>query len=242
MLIYHRVGGPGGSVDLEPGRFDEQVAALAADGSAITLDAALSALRDSHGRDATGVVVTFDDGTADFVDHAVPILAQHGVPATLYLATKFVEEQIDFPGGGPAVSWKGLADALSTGVISIGSHTHRHLLLDRAPIDQIEADLDRSIGLIEDRLGVTPEHFAYPKALLGSPDAQEAVRSRFASAAIAGTRPNVADATDPHRLHRSPIQVADGMRWFRRKAAGGMAFEDDVRRWVNERRYASATS
>jgi hypothetical protein len=30
------------------------------------------------------------------------------------------------------------------------------------------------------------------------------------------------------------------MRWFRRKAAGGMTLEDDVRRLVNRRRYRGA--
>jgi hypothetical protein len=68
------------------------------------------------------------------------------------------------------------------------------------------------------------------------------VRARFASAAIAGTRPNRYGRTDPYRLHRSPVQVADGMRWFRRKVAGGMALEDDVRRLVNRLRYRGATN
>ena len=37
------------------------------------------------------VVVTFDDGTADLADVATPILERHGVPATVYLATRFVD-------------------------------------------------------------------------------------------------------------------------------------------------------
>ncbi|MDQ3353292.1 MAG: hypothetical protein M3507_02185, partial [Actinomycetota bacterium] len=93
----------------------------------------------------------------------------------------------------------------------------------------------------EDRLGTTPRHFAYPKALLGSPAAQAAVQARFASAAIGGTRANCYGG-DPYRLQRSPIQVSDGMRWFRRKTQGGMALEDDLRRLINRRRYAGATT
>jgi len=45
-----------------------------------------------------------------------------------------------------------------------------------------------------------------------------------------------------YRLGRSPVQVADGMGWFRRKARGGMALEDDVRRVANRRRYAGAVT
>jgi hypothetical protein len=85
-------------------------------------------------------------------------------------------------------------------------------------------------------------HFAYPKAVAGSAEADLAVRARFASAAVAGTRVNRAGATDPHALARSPIQVSDDARWFERKVAGGLAFEDTVRRLVNRGRYATATS
>ena len=66
--------------------------------------------------------------------------------------------------------------------------------------------------------------------------------TNFDSAAIAGTRPNVYGSTDVHLLTRSPVQRSDGMRWFRRKAAGGMGLEDRVRDIVNKRRYADATS
>jgi hypothetical protein len=47
-----------------------------------------------------------------------------------------------------------------------------------------ESVLDRSIGVVGERLGVTAQHFAYPKAVLGSPSAQRAVRKRFRSAAL----------------------------------------------------------
>ena len=67
------------------------------------------------------------------------------------------------------------------------------------------------------------------------------MRQRFRSAAIAGSRANLAGA-DVHRLHRTPIQVSDGMRWFRRKAAGGMRLEDTARQLLNRGRYAGATT
>jgi len=101
-------------------------------------------------------------------------------------------------------------------------------------------ELDRSIGLIGDRLGVAADHFAYPKALPGSPAADAEVRQRFRSAAVAGTVPNEFGRTDPYSLSRSPIQVADAMRWFTHKAEGGLGLEDRVRRRLDRRRYATA--
>jgi hypothetical protein len=106
----------------------------------------------------------------------------------------------------------------------------------------IDDELDRSIGLIGDRLDRRAVDFAYPKAVPGSPYATRAVLARFRSAALAGTRVNAYGHSDPYRLARSPIQVSDGMSFFARKVAGGMALEDGLRRAVNRFRYAGARS
>lgn len=244
VLIYHRVGGRSGlEIDLPLDLFDAQMATLAADGRVTTLDDALAALASPvTPSGADPVVVSFDDGTADFADAAMPVLERYRIPATLYVATQFVEERRAFPAGGDPISWSALADAHATGLLTVGSHTHTHALLDRIADEQVDDELDRSIGLIGDRLGAGVEHFAYPKATAGSPAADHAVRARFRSAALAGTRPNPYGGTDPYRLARSPIQVADGMRWFRHKSDGGMALEDALRRLLNRRRYAGATT
>jgi peptidoglycan/xylan/chitin deacetylase (PgdA/CDA1 family) len=238
-LIYHRVGARSRlEIDLPVELFDDQVAMLADSGRATTIDDALSTLASSSAPARDPVVVTFDDGTADFVDAALPVLERHRVPAVLYLATDFVERGRPFPHDGAPLSWAALADALSTGLVTVGSHTHTHALLDRLPTEQVEFELDRSRELIAQHLGAPADHFAYPKAIGGSPAADAAVRRRFRSAALAGTRPNLYGRTDRYRLARSPIQVADGLRWFHRKMAGGMALEDRVRRVLNRRRYA----
>jgi peptidoglycan/xylan/chitin deacetylase (PgdA/CDA1 family) len=245
VLIYHRVGGGTASdVDLPAARFDDQMAALAASGRAIALADALDELARPSASTTREpkVVVTFDDGTADFVDVAVPILERHRVPATLYLATAFVEEQLRFPGDVPAASWQGLADACASGYVDIGSHTHRHRLLDRLAPAEIDDELDRSIGLVNDRLDRPAVDFAYPKAVFGSPAAQDAIRTRFRSAAVAGTRPNPYGGTDPYCLARSPIQTSDGMRWFEEKAAGGMLLEGTLRAALDRRRYTAITT
>jgi peptidoglycan/xylan/chitin deacetylase (PgdA/CDA1 family) len=246
ILLYHRVGGGSSStVDLPASLFEDHMAELASTARVMALADAVDML-DGNDLDAGDtrpcVAVTFDDGTRDFVDVAVPILVRHRIPATCYVATAFVDEQRPFPGDAPPASWGGLRDACSTGFVAVGSHTHEHRLLDRAAPDEAIAELDRSIGAIGDNLGVAPLDFAYPKALLGTQAAQDAVRARFRSAAVAGTRANVVGRTDLHRMARSPIQVGDGHRWFRCKVAGGMAFEDSLRGLLNRRRYARATA
>jgi peptidoglycan/xylan/chitin deacetylase (PgdA/CDA1 family) len=243
VLIYHRVGaGTGSEVDLPVDAFDRQMAWLAAEFRPLTLDAALDELAGDRPGGRPGIVVSFDDGTADFVEHALPVLVRHQVPALLYLATDFTEGQLAFPWGAPPLTWAGLEEAAATGLVTVGSHTHTHALLDRLPDDQVPGELDRSTELIGERLGVKATHFAWPKAVLGSVAAQKAVRERFRSAALAGSRPNPYAGTDPQRLARTPVQVSDGERWFHRKANGGLALEDTLREKLNRRRYEGATT
>jgi peptidoglycan/xylan/chitin deacetylase (PgdA/CDA1 family) len=248
VLIYHRVGaGTGGEIDLPAEVFDEQLAYLRTQGPIVSLDEALRALVGAPPPGPDPIVVTFDDGTADFVDHALPVLERHQVPVTLYAATGFIDEGRPFPDGGRPVSWGALRDACSTGLVTVGSHTHNHVLLDRLREAEVAAELDRSIELIGGELGTAPRHFAYPKAVAPSPFAARAVAARFASAALAGTHPNAYWTTDGQRLARTPIQVSDsgsyrGESWFERKVAGGLRAEDRLRQLLNRGRYAGAAT
>ena len=118
--------------------FEAQAEALAASGRVVPLGDALTRLAQSADRaDAASggdpVVVTFDDGTADFANEALPILERHRLPVTLYAATSFIDEGRPFPDDGRPLSWRGLADACASGLVEVGSHTHGHVLLDRLP-------------------------------------------------------------------------------------------------------------
>ncbi len=240
VLIYHRVGGRTPvEVDIPSDLFDRQMSYLAEHCHVVSLDEGLRMLRTETESARRMVAVTFDDGTADFADLAVPIMVRHSIPATLYAATNFIETGTAFPDDGAPLSWAALRDACASGAVSVGSHTHTHALLDRVSARDAESELDRSIGAIESNLGTAPRHFAYPKAVLGSEFAEEAVKARFASAALAGTRANRPGRTDAYRLARSPIQRSDGMRWFKSKAHGGLALEDSLRRVINRRRYGA---
>ena len=244
VLIYHRVGGRTSlDVDLPVAEFAAQMEALATNHLVVTLERALELLEGgtepTDGRDP--VVITFDDGTADFADLAMPVLARFDLPATLYLATEFVDDRRSFPNDGAPMSWSAIGDVFTTGLVTVGSHTHTHALLDRLRPEAVDAELDRADDLIEEHLGRRPQHFAYPKAVAGSSPADRAVRMRYRSAALSGTRPNPYGRTDFHRLHRTPIQRSDGTRFFGAKVRGGMRFEDSLRVTANRWRYRDAT-
>lgn len=235
ILAYHRVGGrTATSIDLPVREFAAQMDLLAELGWAVPLDAAVDSLEGgAPGGPRREVVVTFDDGTADWVDEVLPVLVRTGVPATFYVATRFVDEQRPFSNDGRPVSWAGLRELAASELVTIGSHTHSHLLLDRVPAAVAADDLDRSIDLVGAELGADARHFAYPKALAAGGEVAALVDQRFRSAAVAGNRVNVAGRTDLHRLGRHPVQRSGGTGTdrFRARAGGGARLEG----WVREK-------
>ncbi len=241
LLIYHTVGAGGaGAVDVSLDDFRAQLAHLAEHHRVLALADAVDEL-ESGIKPVDAVVITFDDGTADFVEHAVPALVEAGLPATLYACTQPIDEQQPFPWGAPPTSWAGLSDAALTGLISIESHTHTHALLDRLPDAYIAGELDRSIELIGEHIGTAPRHFAYPKAVPGSPAADAAVRERFDSSALARNRVNQPGRADLHRLWRTPIQRTDDLDRFAAKAAGGARIDGELRHQLARWKYRGAT-
>jgi peptidoglycan/xylan/chitin deacetylase (PgdA/CDA1 family) len=214
ILLYHRVLGLGGEIDTPPALFERQLAALADTEQVLTLDQALAG-----GGSGGGVVVTVDDGYRDFSDTVVPLLVRYRVPALLYLATSLVAGEGSGPDDPDALSWSQLAEALSTGLVTVGAHTHGHTDLSRASEQVCRDEMRRSRQLVEDHLGVACRHFAYPWAV-ASPTADRVARELFDSAALDAWRSNRAGAIDPWRLGRTPVLASDGLAFFRAKVKG----------------------
>jgi len=93
VLIYHRVH-PQASADfpgrLDAGRFDAQMALIRRHCHPVALADAVPALREGS-LPPRAVAVTFDDGYADNAEIALPILLRHGVPATFFVASGFLD-------------------------------------------------------------------------------------------------------------------------------------------------------
>jgi peptidoglycan/xylan/chitin deacetylase (PgdA/CDA1 family) len=211
ILLYHRVGAGTREIDLDAGAFERQMAQLAAAGTVRTLDEALA---DGSG----GVVVSIDDGYADFNDQVLPRLVRYKIPAILYLATGLVAEGPERTSAPEAPSWAGLREAVSTGLVDVGSHTHTHADLSKVTESEAEAEMRRSKDLIQDRLGVVCRHFAYPWSTT-SPEADRAARRLFDTAALLW-RTNRRGSIDLFRLGRIPVLRSDGPTFFSAKVRG----------------------
>lgn len=92
ILIYHRVlPGPDALNNWDPtaAEFEGQIRALSRFFTPLPLGEAVERLREGT-LPAHAACVSFDDGYRDNVDVALPILRRHGVPATFFIATGYL--------------------------------------------------------------------------------------------------------------------------------------------------------
>jgi peptidoglycan/xylan/chitin deacetylase (PgdA/CDA1 family) len=109
------------------------------------------------------VLITFDDGFADFAGHALPALAERDMPSTLYVTTGAVTGRA---GGSvlPAADMLSVADLpwLESSGVEIGAHSHTHRQLDLLPGGEVAEELIRCRDLLSGWLGHRIRSFAYP--------------------------------------------------------------------------------
>jgi peptidoglycan/xylan/chitin deacetylase (PgdA/CDA1 family) len=176
------------------------------------------------------VVVTFDDGYRDTFETAFPRLERRGMPFVLYLTTESVETgQSLGPGAGAEpLSWTMIESMMSSGLLTIGAHTHTHLDLRDATSSQAEHEIATSNAVISSRLGIDPLHFAYPWGYW-SEEADPIVKAHYSTAVLGGSaRPQ--SEPSKHQIHRYPVQLSDGVVFFRSRTKGGLLLEEAVRR------------
>ena len=96
VIAYHRIDEPDAEPDLDPGLisatpgdFREQLEVIARHYAAVSLDDLMAAHRGLRPLPPRAVLLTFDDGYADFASRAWPILREVGLPAVLFVPTAF---------------------------------------------------------------------------------------------------------------------------------------------------------
>ena len=115
--------------------------------------------------DDRSVVITFDDGFADFYTHAWPSLSRHSHTATVFVATGFVGQTSTWladvgEAQRPMLSWSQVAE-LSEAGIEMGAHGHEHLQLDAVSAASASSEITRSRDALEEVVGPVAS-FAYP--------------------------------------------------------------------------------
>jgi glycosyltransferase involved in cell wall biosynthesis/peptidoglycan/xylan/chitin deacetylase (PgdA/CDA1 family) len=241
ILGYHRIAAAPDSLAVSPARFREQMRAVAESGAQpVRLDHALELLR----RPVQGryVCVTFDDGYRDNLVEAAPVLAEYGIPATIYVPSRIIDGDVPFhwyEKSPPALSWDEIRELVSGGLVDVQSHTRTHPLLPQVDDERSHEEIAVSKREIEQHVPYEVTSFCYPAGLYGAREV-EFVREAGYAAAVT-TNPGVnTGGGELLELRRTLVYGADDMRVFRGKLDGLLDGETVLRRALHARRSRAA--
>ncbi|HKW70652.1 MAG TPA: polysaccharide deacetylase family protein [Candidatus Dormibacteraeota bacterium] len=207
ILMYHYIRiNPdprdymGFRLSVKPSDFAAQMDWLTRNGyhPVTTLDV-INYLSGARGLPSRPIVLTFDDGYADFYTAAVPILRQHDFTAVAYVVSGFVDQ----PG---YMSARQIQELQAAG-FEIGSHTVHHVNLTTQSLDALNYELATSKQTLERLLGRPVTAFCYPSGRFGWREA--------GAVAAAGYQ----DATTT--LGGSYRTMAGRYTWSRLRVSGG---------------------
>ncbi len=169
------------------------------------------------------VLLTFDDGFADFYTNAFPVLHRLNFAATLYVSTAFVGNtsrwlKKEDEAQRAMLNWEQLRK-ISAGGIECGAHGHTHAALDRLSRTAACDEIVHSKQVLEQELNREVSSFAYPFGYY-SASIQNLVRSAgYSSACAVRYRPSSIH-DDPFALARLMVTANTALDDFRRLLTG----------------------
>jgi peptidoglycan/xylan/chitin deacetylase (PgdA/CDA1 family) len=181
ILMYHRIverppSAAAPTWNVPPHRFRDQLAGLLARGfEPWPLARVLEAARTGRSVPPRAFVVTFDDGYENIFTRALPILRDLNVPATVFVATAFLDSPAPFPcddwpaagaKNAPAEAWRPLSTGQcrqmqAGGLIELAAHTHTHADFRGRPA-ALRDDLAECLLVLRERFGIERPPFAFP--------------------------------------------------------------------------------
>ncbi|MBI2824602.1 MAG: glycosyltransferase [Planctomycetia bacterium] len=260
ILMYHRVtdhfdGVATPTWNVTPAQMRRQLAGLIARGFVPwSLAKLLDALRDARPIPHGVFAVTFDDGYENNYSEAWPILRELQVPATIFLATAFLNSDRPFPfddwsaaGSSrvPPSSWRPLStrqcqDMLDDGLIDFGSHTHTHeRFLGRQ--DEFDGDLARSLDVLSACFGVTKPVFAFPFGA-SSPELIAVAKKRGVTCSFSTRPARVFRGDDAYGWGRFQVNDGDSPALLAAKLSGWYTAADTARKAISHPIVAVARS
>jgi len=164
----------------------------------------------------SGIVcaITFDDGYASVHHHALPILTELNIPATVYLVAGAIDSDAprtsnNFNGLYPdekMLLWGEVRELHANG-IRMGSHMLRHLDLTSLAASAANEELQHSKQVIEEHVGAECSSFCFP---WGRHDAGAVAAVRRAgyknSVVTIQGRWRQDDGLDPFRIPRADVR------------------------------------
>ena len=190
ILTYHSLDESGSVTSVGPRCFREHMHILEQRGfTGISLSALLDSWDGRGTPPPRPVVLTFDDGFANILEYAAPILSELNFHATVFVVSGRCGQTNDWPNQIPGIprlpllSWSELTQLEGAG-FEVGAHSVTHRPLTEIPAAEAEREIVESKMMIEDQLGQPVQSFAYPFGLFRRAD-YEVVRKHFRGACSA---------------------------------------------------------
>lgn len=173
-------------------------------------------------------VITFDDGFRDAIRYAVPILRARRYTATFFIVAGLLGQRSEWLadlGADLPLADGGTLLQLHRSGFQIGAHSMTHPRLSRLSDEDLLGELSGSRAVLEDLLGSTVTHMAYPFG-----DYDERVRARageagYQSACSVRIGRSVPD-DDLLGLHRIPVSGTDTPLDFLARLHSGYDFRE----------------
>jgi glycosyltransferase involved in cell wall biosynthesis len=177
-------------------------------------------LRDGEAPPSRSVVLTIDDGYADNLAIALPLLARYRTPATLFLVSQRLGSWNEWTSRG-AVAKRPLlsveeVEQIRGKWVAIGAHTRTHPELTTLRGDALAAETAGSKQDLEAQLGAPCPTFAYPYGKF-DPEVVAATGAAGYTAACTVESRLARLGDDPLEIPRLEIRGSDSLRTFLRK-------------------------
>ena len=166
VLMYHSISDEPGPTSIPPDVFRGQMTALRDCGyNAVSVSDLASWHSGQKELSPRSFVITFDDGFADFADHAFSDLQTNNWSATIFIPVAHMGTRESWAGANThprqLLTWR-QAEALAKEGIEFGSHSLSHSDLTTLESAELRQELCQSRTEIEQRLQRTPTSFAPP--------------------------------------------------------------------------------
>jgi glycogen synthase len=221
ILCYHRVSPEPDELSVAPGAFRDQMESiLRAHAQPEPLDDALDRLEE--GAPGRHVCVTFDDGYHDNLDHAIPVLRELGIPATIFVASAVTDGRAPmywYEHPPPLLSWSELRAISQESLFSIGAHSRTHPELAKLPDEAAWEEIAGSRRDLEERLGRPVASFAYPGGFYGERELRMVAEAGYRVGLTCEPGVN-GPGQRPQALHRVLIEPRDDRGMFEAKLLG----------------------
>ncbi|WP_448625842.1 polysaccharide deacetylase family protein [Geodermatophilus sp. URMC 64] len=166
VLMYHSISPATGpdphALRVHPDRLDQQLTWLRRRRlRGVSVAEWLAAV--DRGDAARLVALTFDDGYRDFVEHAMPLLARHGMTASVYIVADKLGGASDWdqPPSQPLMTADDVRAAAAAGH-EVGSHSSTHVRLAAVGPEVLAREIAHSRAVLADVLGADVPGFCFP--------------------------------------------------------------------------------